>query len=74
MRLGVSGRLDFDFGRRFAQLVLEFIACLLEFPEALCKAAGELGKLLGAEEQQYDDKNENSLWPAGHAECEKKIH
>ena len=45
MRLLVGGCLNFDFGRGIAKLALELIPGLLEFPQALAKTTGELGKL-----------------------------
>ncbi len=74
MRLLVDGFLDFDFGRGIAKLALELIPGLLEFPEALAKTAGELGKLFCAEEQHHNDKNEDSFRQAGHAQGDWKIH
>ena len=74
MRLGVSSCLDLHFGRHAAKLALELIACLLEFPKALAKPAGELRKFSRPEQQQYDDKDKNGLWPAGRAQGERKTH
>ena len=74
MRLLVSGCLNFDFGRGIAKLALELIPGLLEFPQALAKTTGKLGKLFCAEEQHHNDKNEESFRPAGHAEGDWEIH
>ena len=74
MKLVVGGCLNFDFGRGIAKLALELIPCLLEFPQALAKTTGELGKLFCAEEQHDNDKNEDSFRPAGRAERDREIH
>ena len=51
MRLLVSGCFNFDFGRGIVKLALELIPGLLEFPQALAKSTGKLGKLFCPEEQ-----------------------
>jgi len=45
MRLLVSGCFNFDFGRGITKLALELVPGLLEFPQALAKTTGKLGKL-----------------------------
>jgi len=47
---------------------------LLEFPQALAKTTGKLGKLFCPEEQHHNDKNEESFRPAGHAEGDWEIY
>ena len=73
IRLLVGGCLNFDPGRGIVKLALELIPGLLEFPQALAKTTGELGKLFCAEEQHHNDKNEDSFRPAGHAEGDWEI-
>jgi hypothetical protein len=74
IRLLVSGCFNFDFDRGIAKLTLELIPGLLEFPQALAKTTGELGKLFCPEKQHHNDKNEESFRPAGHAEGDWEIH
>jgi hypothetical protein len=74
IRLLVSGCFNFDFDRGIAKLTLELIPGLLEFPQALAKTTGELGKLFFCPEgQHHNNKNEETFRPAGHAEGDREI-
>jgi hypothetical protein len=70
----VSGWLNIDFGRGIAKLALELILGLLEFSQALAETTRKLGKLFRSEQQHYDDKNEESFRPTGHAEGDWEVH
>jgi hypothetical protein len=70
MRLLLGGLFDFKVGCALAHFVLELIAGLPKFSQALANPAGELGEFLRPEKQDYDHKNEEGLGPTGHTECD----
>jgi hypothetical protein len=70
MRLLLSGLFNFKVGRAFAHFVLEFVAGLLEFPQALANSAGKFGQLLRPEKQDYNHEDKESFGPTGHTECD----
>lgn len=53
-----------------ADFVVEFLPGFFEFTHAAAEAAGEFGKLLGAEEEEDGDEDEKPFLSARHAECE----
>ena len=57
-----------DRGLRIADLVLEVLAGALELAHALADAPGQFRKLLGPEEQQDNDENDDPLGTTGHAD------
>lgn len=66
MRLLLGGLLDFNVGRALTDFVLEFVAGLLEFSQALTNPAGELREFLRPKKEDDDNKNEQSFGPTGH--------
>jgi hypothetical protein len=74
MRLLFGGLFDFKFGRRLVHLAFKLITGLLEFSQTLTESAGELGKLFRAEKQNHNHENKDRFRPAGHTECDGKIH
>ena len=71
----LSGFFDFDYrlfafelGGGFVYLALEFIAGLLELPEALTKSPRQLRKFFRTKKKEHDDENKNDLGPSRHGQ------
>ena len=74
VRLFVSRFLDFEFRGGLANFALEFVACFLEFSEALPQPASEFRKFLGPEDEDDDETDNNPFRQSRHANRKREIH
>src|ERR1051325_7023500 len=62
------------FLQRGLQIALHVGGRLLEFLDALAKALGEFGQLLGTEEQEDHGEDENKLPATKHSRKKRRVH